>query len=316
MFMNNFRKLGIWYLLPIVAGVGVSVVTVLTKIDTTYRPVSGVSPTMSVPADPTIVDPESIQFYPNGKGQPIQGSNVLRVQMPGKARSVAVTLEVIDVESSESPSLRVVLIRNREGKIADQIISLRSDWHGNSPRKALISAVDSAGNQGLFIPVEAGMRFVRYLVLKWDFVTEKFIPLKTGTEVFTIEIDGQVTKTASLINPQVEGDDLLYESHASGSGPEFVRCSRIAEDGYQTIFEGTFNHILKKGVAGDWQLEIREPTAKTTERIHKTNMVKTDVFSKTQIGFDSPDWSCNDWLDKLRSLRKSGIKRQASAKSP
>lgn len=302
MLANNFWKFGARYSLPILAAAGVSLAIVLTNIDTTPRPVSSVPPTVPL-SDHTVIDPELLQFFPNRNGQPIRGSNELEVQLPGKGRSLTISMEAIDVKNDDSPSVRVVLVRNPERQISDQVISLKTDWLEHFPEKALISEVDSDGNRGLFIPVEAGMRFVRYLIVKWDSASERFIPLKRGAEVFPIEIDGEVVKTATLINPQVEDDALLYESHASGSGPEFVRCSRVVKDGFQTIFEGNYNDI-KNGVAGDWQLEISQPIAKTNRKSSQTRMVKTAVFSSAQIGFDSPGWNCSDWLEKLRSLKK------------
>lgn len=144
------------------------------------------------------------------------------------------------------------------------------------------------------------MRFVRYLVLAWDAASERFVPLRKGAEFFPIEIDGEKTKTATLINPKVEHDGLFYESQASASEQELVRCSRIVLGGFETIFEGNFNRV---GVSGDLQLEISEPPAKTSRKTRRPPLVKTAVIPSYQIDDTSPGWSCNEWLEKLRSLK-------------
>lgn len=301
MLKSIFGKSGDRVLLSAVAVVAIGLTLVFINSAVSPIPVPG-GTLATTASDRRMNDPGPLDFYPNGHGQPI-GSVPLQLEVAGNARTLTINMEVVDFGRQYSPSGRLVLVRNPAGLIFDQIISVKTDSLERSSEQAMISEIDGSGNRGLFIPVEKGMRFVQYLVLAWDPSSEGFIPLKAA-ESFPIEIDGAVTKTATLTNPRIENGAWMHESRATGSGQEFVRCSRIMSKGYQLVFEANFNYAIETGGAGSWQLEIHAPRAKQRGLAHEPATVKTANYSSYQIDDSSPGWTCADWVAQLLSLQQ------------
>ena len=219
---------------------------------------------------------------------------------------------VKDVEIRNGSKVRQIHVMNSEGLVADQLLTIepgKTEFVGDElidfPEKAVLSPLND--QPALWLPLDAGMRFVTYAVLPWNPALEKFVPLN-GPDPYPVRINGRPTKTSTLTNPFDEGDGWLHESTASGSGPEYLRCSKFATDGrLLTAFDANYNFMIGTDVVGDWALEVREPRVNT--RSTRASLAKSATFTSAEIrDFGIGDGhGCSDWIEKFRALREERV---------
>jgi hypothetical protein len=252
-----------------------------------------------------------MEFFPNGEGQAIGAKTPLVTSLAGLTRSLSMVIVVKDVEMRNG-SVRQFRVMNLDGLVADQLLTIepgKTEFVGDElldfPAKAVMSRLND--QPALFVPVDAGMRYVTYAVLPWNPAIEKFVALN-GPDRYPVRIDGRPTETSTLTNPFDEGDGWLHESTASGSGPEYLRCSKFATDGsLVTAFDANYNFMIGTDVVGDWALEVRESRVRTGNT--PASLAKSATFTSSEVrDFGIGDGhGCSDWIEKFRALREERV---------